>query len=41
VSRQTDYVVAGEETGAKLTEAGKLGVKVINAEEFRDLLGVP
>ena len=41
VSRQTDYVVAGEETGAKLTEAGKLGVKVINAEEFRAMVGVP
>ena len=39
VSRQTDYVVAGEETGAKLTEAGKLGVKVINAEEFRAMVG--
>lgn len=40
VSRQTDYVVAGEETGAKLAEAGKLGVKIINAEEFKALLGL-
>lgn len=40
VSRQTDYVVAGEEAGVKLSEAGKLGVKIINAEEFKALLGL-
>lgn len=40
VSRQTDYVVVGEATGAKLTEAGRLGVKVINAEEFRGMQGM-
>jgi DNA ligase (NAD+) len=40
VSRQTDFVVAGEGAGAKLTEAGRLGVKVINAEEFRAMMGV-
>ena len=40
VSRQTDYVVAGEEAGAKLAEAGRLGVKVINMEEFRGMVGL-
>ncbi len=40
VSRQTDYVVVGEEAGTKLAEAGRLGVKVINADEFRALSGV-
>lgn len=40
VSRQTDYLVAGEDAGAKLAEARRLGVKVISAEEFRRLVGM-
>jgi len=41
VSRQTDYVVAGEGAGGKLAEAQKLGVKIISAEEFRQMVGRP
>ena len=34
VSKETDYVVAGENPGSKFTDAKKLGVKILNEEEF-------
>jgi len=39
VSKKTDFVVAGEEAGSKLEKAESLGVKVIDEDEFKKLLG--
>lgn len=38
VSSKTDYVVAGKNPGSKHDEAQKLGVKIIDEEEFERLL---
>lgn len=39
VSKKTDYVVAGDSPGSKLTKAEKLGVKIIGEDDLRKLLG--
>jgi DNA ligase (NAD+) len=39
VSKKVDFVVAGEEAGSKFKQAIKLGVKIINEAEFRDMVG--
>ncbi len=38
VSKNTDYLLCGEDAGSKLTKAQKLGVTVLNESEFEALL---
>ncbi|KAA0001416.1 MAG: NAD-dependent DNA ligase LigA [Thermoplasmata archaeon] len=40
VSRNVDYVVVGEKPGSKYEKAKELGLKIINEEEFKKLLGI-
>ncbi len=39
VSRTTDLVVAGEQPGSKLERARRLGIRVVDPEEFERMLG--
>ena len=38
VSKKTDFLVAGQQAGSKLDKARKLGVAVIDEEEFQRLI---
>jgi DNA ligase (NAD+) len=38
VSSKTNYVVAGDDPGSKYDRAKQLGVKILNEEEFRELI---
>ncbi|MDP9197924.1 MAG: NAD-dependent DNA ligase LigA [Pseudomonadota bacterium] len=39
VSKNTDYVVAGEDAGSKLRKANELGIKILDEGEFLKLAG--
>jgi len=38
VSKKTDYVLVGEDTGSKLEKGKELGVQILGEEEFMALL---
>lgn len=41
VSKNTDYVIVGENPGSKLTKAQQLGIKILDEAEFKSLLENP
>ncbi|MBO4292918.1 MAG: NAD-dependent DNA ligase LigA [Clostridia bacterium] len=38
VSKKTDYVLAGEEAGSKLTKAQSLGIAIISENDFKEMI---
>ena len=40
VSKATDFVLCGADPGSKYDKAMKLGIKVINEDEFKNMIGV-
>lgn len=40
VSKKTDYVLAGDDAGSKLTKAQTFGIKIIDEQELKSMLGI-
>ncbi len=40
ISKNVDYVLLGDEPGSKYTEAQKLGLKIINEDEFKKIINI-
>jgi len=40
VSKKTDFVVVGKDTGSKATKARKLDVTILSEEEFKEMIGM-
>lgn len=38
VTKKTDYVIAGEKAGSKLTKTNELGIRVLTEEEYNNML---
>ena len=38
VTKKTDYVIAGEKAGSKITKATELGIRVLTEEEYNNML---
>lgn len=38
VTKKTDYVIAGEKAGSKLTKANELGIRVLTEKEYNNML---
>lgn len=38
VSKKTDFVIAGESAGSKLTKANELGITVLTEEQFEKMI---
>src|SRR3954471_6968432 len=39
ISKKTSYLLAGDDAGSKLDKAKKLGVRILDESEFREMLG--
>jgi len=40
VSSKTTFVLVGESPGSKLAKAQKLGVRIVNEQEFLEMIGM-
>ncbi|RYD05706.1 hypothetical protein N752_07355 [Desulforamulus aquiferis] len=40
VSKNTDYVLVGENPGSKRDKAVKLGIRILNEQEFTEMISI-